>query len=130
MSLPIRDPLPSDIEPIRALLRANGWAHRVGDAHWFARLLGASRAAVAVEGAEVIGFARGLTDGLSYGYLSMVVVDAGHQRQGVGSALVRHVMGDDAGITWVLRAGRPGAREFFGKLGFSASAEAMERKRG
>ena len=62
-------------------------------------------------------------------YLSMVAVAHGHRCRGLGRALVEHIIGDDADITWVLRAGREGAVEFFNKLGFSASTDAMERKR-
>jgi ribosomal protein S18 acetylase RimI-like enzyme len=125
----IREPAPSDLEAIRAFLQANGWAHRIRSAEWFSRLLAASRAAVAVDDGAVVGFARGITDGLSNGYLSMVVVAASCRRQGIGSALVRAVMRDEPGITWVLRAGRSGAPEFFARLGFRASVEAMERPR-
>jgi ribosomal protein S18 acetylase RimI-like enzyme len=87
------------------------------------------RTAVALSGEQIIGFARGITDGLSNGYLSMVVVDVQHQRKGVGRALVEHVMGDNPDITWVLRAGREGAETFFASLGFETSVIAMERPR-
>ena len=49
--------------------------------------------------------------------------------QGIGRALVEHITGDDLRITWVLRAGREGAIEFFAKLGFQVSSVAMERLR-
>lgn len=129
--------MPSEVRALRRsehqaayrFLVANGWAHRLQDREWFDRLLQGSHAAVATEDGAIVGFARAVSDGLSNGYLSMVVVAPAHQRKGIGSALVRHVMGDDPDITWVLRAGRPGAREFFAKLGFDASSEAMERRR-
>lgn len=134
----VRDVRSDEIEPVRQFLIAHGWAHRVGSAERFAALVAASqRTAVAVEMEDdpsarpghIVGFARGITDGLSNGYLSMVVVAPGHRGQGVGSALVRYVMGDDPGITWVLRAGRDGAVEFFSGLGFRVSSVAMERER-
>lgn len=126
----VRDIHPSEVEPVRQFLCANGWAHRVGDAAQFAALLSnTQRTAVALDGAQILGFARGITDGFSNGYLSMVVVSPPHQRQGIGSALVRHITGDSSGVTWVLRAGREGAQEFFEKLGFSISTVAMERRR-
>ena len=38
-------------------------------------------------------------------------------------------MQKSAAVTWVLRAGRPGAPEFFARLGFRAAPLAMERPR-
>jgi GNAT superfamily N-acetyltransferase len=127
----LRDANTRDAEAVHRLLVAGGWAHRVGTAEQCAALVAASqRAVVAVVEDEVVGFARGITDGLSNGYLSMVVVSPHHQRHGIGRALVERVVGSNGNVTWVLRAGRPGAEQFFSKLGFSASSVAMERVRG
>lgn len=126
----VRDVQPSDVESVRLFLELNGWAHRIGSAEHFAQLLANSRrTALAVKDSRIIGFARGITDGLSNGYLSMVVVCGQHRREGVGRALVEHVMGENPHITWVLRAGREGAPAFFSSLGFEASTIAMERPR-
>lgn len=120
----------ADIDAAHALLASNGWADRIGDTAAFAALLRASqRAVVAESNGTVIGFARALTDGLANGYLSMVLVAPAFRGQGVGRALVEHLTGNDPQITWLLRAGREGAPAFFAKLGFSASATAMERRR-
>ena len=126
----IREIQESEVEEARRLLSENGWAHRVADPTLFRELVSKSqRAFVAVEDRKVIGFARGICDDLSNGYLSMVVVDRAHRRQGVGRALVRAVTGDDPRITWVLRAGRPDELPFFERLGFVPSTVAMERNR-
>lgn len=115
---------------MRQFLLANGWAHRIGSPEWFAQLLANSqRTAVAVDGGGIVGFARGITDGLSNGYLSMVVVAPAFRRRGVGAELVRHVIGDNGDIAWMLKAGREGAAGFFSKAGFTASEFAMERPR-
>ena len=124
------DVKPSQIESVRLFLGDNGWGHRTGSAEYFAQLITHSqRTAVAMKGSQIVGFARGITDGLSNGYLSMVVVCGQHRREGVGRALVEHVMGENRDITWVLRAGREGASEFFSSLGFETSTIAMERSR-
>lgn len=126
----IRAIQPTEIEPARRLLAANGWEKRVADAAQFQLLVSRSqRALVAVDNGEVIGFARALCDDISNGYLAMLVVAQSHRRRGIGQALVKAVMGEDREITWVLRAGREGVAPFYEKLGFVRSDVAMERPR-
>lgn len=126
----VRNVATSDLDAVHRLLSANGWAHRIGDVKRLGRLISASqRAVVAVVDGEIVGFARAITDDMSNGYLSMVVVAESLRRRGIGQAIVENIVGSEDGVTWVLRAGRDGAAEFFAKLGFSASTLAMERSR-
>ena len=121
---------PSELSGAFELLATSGWERRIGDQGQFASLVEASQVAeVAVVQGQVVGFVRAITDGLSNGYLSMVVVAPGHRGQGIGRRLVERAMGSDPRITWVLRAGREGAAGFFAKLGFEHSTLAMERRR-
>ena len=129
-TLNVRDLLPAETQSVRQFLGEHGWGHRTGSPEHFAQLIkNSQRTAVAVQGEQIIGFARGISDGLSNGYLSMVVVDDQHRRAGIGRALVEHIMGDNPDITWVLRAGREGAEAFFASLGFETSVIAMELPR-
>lgn len=126
----IRPLVPRDVPVVRGLLIDGGWAERAADLTRFEELVARSQVAlVAVVDDEVAGFVRALTDGLSNGYLSMLVVAPGRRKQGIGSALVRTCMGERPDITWVLRAARPDLAPFYERLGFRRSEVAMERPR-
>ena len=120
---------PIDYEAVRLFLYEAGWQHRVSDSEKFKKMMeNTNRAVVAVDDARIVGFARALCDEVSNGYISMVAVAADRRRQGIGRELMRRLMGDDDGITWLLRAGR-GSERFWEKMGFRASEVVMERIR-
>ncbi|HET6671146.1 MAG TPA: GNAT family N-acetyltransferase [Pyrinomonadaceae bacterium] len=120
---------PADYEPVRQFLTEMGWRDRVSDPEKFKKMLAhTNRTVVALDGSRVVGFARALCDEISNGYISMVAVAADQRGQGIGRELVRHLIKDDTGITWMLRAGR-GSNGFWQRVGFQESEVAMERVR-
>ena len=119
----------ADYEPVRQFLSSVGWQERVADPDKFATMLKhTNRIVVAVDGLRVVGFARALCDEVSNGYVSMVAVAPDMRGRGIGRELVRQLIKDDTGITWILRAGH-GSERFWEKMGFQGSAVAMERVR-
>jgi predicted N-acetyltransferase YhbS len=124
-----RSTVPEDYEPIRQFLSGVGWEHRVADPEKFKTMMvNTDRSIVAVDGSRVVGFARALCDEVANGYISMVAVAADRRGQGIGRELVRRLIKEDEGITWVLRAGR-GSDGFWERMGFKTSKVAMERVR-
>lgn len=124
-----RPATPADYPAVRQFLAESGWEKRVADAEKFRRMMeNAGRTVVAFDGERVVGFARALCDDVSNGYIGTVAVAPDKRRQGVGRELVRRLIGEDKGITWVLRAGH-GSESFWRKMGFNVSEVAMEKTR-
>lgn len=118
-----------DYESVRLFLADVGWQHRVTDPEKFKKMLEhTNRTVVAVDGPRIVGFARALCDEVSNGYISMVAVATEKRGRGIGRELVRRLIKDDKGITWMLRAGR-GSNGFWERVGFRSSETAMERVR-
>ena len=118
-----------DSEAVRLFLSEVGWRDRVSDPDTFKKMLEhTNRTVVALDGSRVVGFARALCDEVSNGYISMVAVAEDKRGAGIGRELVRHLIKDDTGITWILRAGH-GSDGFWERVGFKASAVAMEKVR-
>ena len=114
---------------MRLFLSEVGWRDRVSDPDTFKKMLEhTNRTVVALDGSRVVGFARALCDEVSNGYISMVAVAEDKRGAGIGRELVRHLIKDDTGITWILRAGH-GSDGFWERVGFKASAVAKEKVR-
>ena len=131
MKIEFREARPDDYEGLRKFLSEQGWDDRVRDINRFRTMLDHSHLTVlALDGDEIVGFARALCDGATNGYISMVAVAPAYRRQGIGRELVTRLMSvdTDGRITWVLRS-RPDSTGFWTRMGFSPSSIAMERLR-
>src|SRR5688572_32161950 len=110
---------PEDYESVRRFMSEMGWHQRVSDSQKFIKWLEhTSRTVVAVDNFRVVGFARAVCDEVSNGYISMVAVATDRRGEGIGRELVRRLLRDDAGITWLLRAGYK-SDGFWKKMGFT-----------
>ena len=131
MTIIFREVTPDDYDGLRKFLSEQGWTGRVRDVDRFRTMLERSHLTVlALDGDEIVGFARALCDDACNAYISMVAVARARRRQGIGRELVTRLMSvdTDGRITWVLRA-RPDSTGFWTRLGFSPSSIAMERVR-
>lgn len=72
---------------------------------------------------EQVGFARAVSDGVSFAYLADVIIDPGHRGAGLGKAIV-HTMIDDgpgAAFRWVLFTAD--AHGLYRQFGFTGPGE-------
>lgn len=125
----IRSARSDDVAAISALLVAEGWGARAEPDRLVEAIDAATRAVVAEENGEIVGFGRCITDDVSNGYLSMVMVAPARRHRGIGTAIVDALTGEDPRITWVLRAGHRGSDGFWEAIGFRRSEIAYERLR-
>ena len=84
----IRAILWGDLQVVHALLIVGGWEERVADFARFTELVARSVFAfIATSEGKVVGFVRGLTDGISNGCISMLVVAPEYRNQTIKGAL-------------------------------------------
>jgi predicted GNAT family acetyltransferase len=79
--------------------------------------------AVAWDGEQLVGMARLLSDGVCNAYLVDVWTASSHRRKGIGSALVRWLMGTVPGQHIGLQTAE--AQEFYTSLGFRPQPDFM-----
>ncbi|MBS1151718.1 MAG: acetyltransferase, family [Myxococcaceae bacterium] len=122
-----RDGHPVELEALAALREACGFKDQ-GPGVLEAQLSGARYAAAAYDAGRLVGFARALSDGVTSGYISSVMVAAEHRRRGIGRELIGQLVRGREHIRWVLHA-RQGAAEFYRALGFQPSPDLLWRDR-
>ena len=122
-----RDGPEVDLGQLASLRRAAGWRDLAPE-QLAAQLHGARWVASAWVGSRLVGFARAISDGVSNGYLSTVVVDGAFRKRGIGRALVERLVGGRDHIRWVLHA-RPEVTAFYEKLGFLPAPDMLWRGR-
>ena len=93
------------------------------------RPFGASaHVALAWDGARLVGMARLLSDGVCNAYLLDVWTASSHRRRGIGSAMVRYLLGRVPGQHVGLQSADAGV--FYRRLGFSCQPSFTRRSPG
>lgn len=82
----------ADFDGILGLYEANRWSHARDPERLRIALERADLALVAVQDGAVIGFVRTMSDGAFAVYIADILVLPDHQRQGIGSRLLRAVL--------------------------------------
>lgn len=110
-----------DLDQVIDVYRSSGLGERrpVHDRECMARMLGEANLIVtAWSGEELVGISRTLTDFCYVAYLADLAVDAGYQRRGIGSELIRRTQAAlGPGATVVLLAA-PAAERYYPHIGF------------
>ena len=120
---------------IVALYRAMGWwGDAPDDLQSVSRLVGGSHAFLAaLDGGEVVGIGRALSDRESDAYIQDVAVRADRRCRGVGGEIVRRLIArlEDDGIGWIGLVAEPGATQLYLHQGFAPmpGTVAMVRRR-
>jgi ribosomal protein S18 acetylase RimI-like enzyme len=91
---------PDDLPGILRLCRLEGWPSLVENPLRASRVLTAPGVTtmVAVEGAEIAGFAQLQSDGEIQAHLSLIAVDPRHRRKGVARELIARALREAGGL--------------------------------
>lgn len=97
----------------------------------FAGMLGnANLIVTAWEGNHLVGIARSLTDFSYVAYLADLAVDAGYQRQGIGTRLIEETKRRLGCECMIVLLAAPQANDYYPKLGFEHNPRAWVLKGG
>jgi GNAT superfamily N-acetyltransferase len=108
-----------------ALYDAVGWTAYTRDPASLSRAIAASHLVVtARDGAELVGLARTISDGVSICYLQDLLVRPDRQRAGIGRALIERVLEHYSAVRqFVLMTDLDGPTEFYRGAGLVPLAE-------
>ncbi|HUQ40769.1 MAG TPA: GNAT family N-acetyltransferase [Acidimicrobiales bacterium] len=106
-----------------------GWPAPPSAAEHVRLLREATHAVLAWEGGAVVGFVTALSDGVLTAYIPLLEVLPSHRGQGIGSELVRRLLGDIGPLYMIDVMCDPAIVPFYEHLGFSAATGAVMRNR-
>jgi ribosomal protein S18 acetylase RimI-like enzyme len=118
-----------DLVRLAALLDSVGWRHRTAEPERLAQMVrGSAYTVSALDGHELVGFARAISDGAFNAYVSTVAVLPAYQRQGIGQELVRRLLKDRDHLLFVLHAAAD-VHPFYLRCGFHPALDMLRRDR-
>lgn len=118
------DPARVDLGALhRFLSEESYWARGRGRADVERAVAASARVVAIYSAAEMVAFARAVSDGVAIAYLADVYVETGHRGRGLGVAVVAEIVDGPplAHVRWVLRT--DGAEGLYARLGFRPGHE-------
>lgn len=119
----IRFPTENQIREIADLYYAQGWWQAGDDkvSQLIPRLIAGSHCfVVALEGEDIVGMGRAISDGISDAYIQDLTVRSDHRNQGIGrrilQALIERLHAD--GLHWIGLIAEPGSYGIYRRAGF------------
>ena len=113
---------PGDPAQYAALFETTGWndMYRRSPAELEAALAASWYVVSAHDRSELVGSARLVSDGVLYAVVFDMIVAPTHQRRGIGSRMLRHLLErcEEAGIRDVLLFAARDTADFYGRFGF------------
>ncbi|MFC1856567.1 GNAT family N-acetyltransferase [Thermodesulfobacteriota bacterium] len=122
-------PTPNHIKQITDLYRkADWWEDDVEDSDLVTRIVEGSHCfLVALNGEEIIGMGRCISDGASDGYIQDITVKNEYRRQGIGTKIIEKLVvrlnGD--GLSWVGLIAERGSHGFYSRIGFEQMPDSV-----
>lgn len=119
----INTPTAEQSRLIAGLYRAQGWRQACDDdsPQWIGKLVAGSHCfVVAVEGEEIVGMGRAISDGISDAYIQDLTVCSNRRHQGIGSGILRTILErlHADGLRWIGLIAEPGSSNLYRHAGF------------
>lgn len=119
----IRIPTEKQIVEIRDLYRAQGWwqAEDEESQQLISRLIKGSHCfVVALEGEDIVGMGRAISDGVSDAYIQDMTVRSDHRNRGIGRRILQVILErlQTDGLHWIGLIAKPGAYGIYRRAGF------------
>jgi aralkylamine N-acetyltransferase len=119
----IRVPTEYQIRMIVGLYRTQGWWQAGDDEspQFITRLITGSHCfVVALEGEDIVGMGRAISDGVSDAYIQDLTVRSDYRNQGIGRRILQTLLGrlHADGLRWIGLIAEPGSYDLYRRAGF------------